>query len=136
MPGAASGSARSAPVLAAVEAGLPNRSRQNKNLDRILARLISGCVLDESRCVFVPTRAKFAYRMICLLRVQTPRALAYRLGSAGRLPLPEFNPLLRALAGVKWGRCLLAGARPFTKLILTRLSPLVNSQSVAEPYAI
>jgi hypothetical protein len=71
MPGAAFGSARSAPVLAAVEAGPPNRTRQNKYFDRILTRLISGCVLDESRCVLVPTRAKFAYRMICLLRVQT-----------------------------------------------------------------
>jgi hypothetical protein len=106
MPRAASASVRSAHLLAAVEAGLPNRTRQDNDLDRILTRLISGCVLDESRCVFVPTRAKFAYRMICLLRVQTA-APAYRLGSARRLPSPEFNPLPDALAGVKWGRCLL-----------------------------
>jgi len=84
----------------------------------------------------VPTRAKFAYRMICLLRVQTRGLRRTVLALLGGCPCRNLTRRYARFAGVKWGRCLLAGARPFTKLILTRLSALVNRQSVAEPYAI
>jgi len=50
--------------------------------------------------------------------------------------LLEFHPLSAALTGVKKGRCLLAGAPTFREVNLGSISPLVNSQSVAEPYAI
>jgi hypothetical protein len=58
--------------------------------------------------------ATFAYRMICLVQVQT------RGAGALSWTLLEFNPLSAALAGVKKGRCLLAGAPTFARLILAR----------------
>jgi hypothetical protein len=50
--------------------------------------------------------------------------------------LPEFNPLSAALAGVNWGSCLLSGTPTFHEVNFDSISPRVNSQSVAEPYAI